>query len=69
MDNLNVESNRVYFVEKGMWLMIEKKKSRINKSVKDTGIKSISEKKSLFADSEEMEDGINRILGIMDGKK
>lgn len=49
--------------------MMEKKKSRINKSVKDTGIKSMSAKKSLFADPEEMEDGINRILGIMDGKK
>jgi hypothetical protein len=49
--------------------MIEKKKSRIVKDKKDTKIKSISPKKSLFFTPEEMEEGINRIMGIMDGNK
>lgn len=54
---------------KGVWFIIEKKKRRINKSDKNVEVKSISAKKSLFSDSEELEDGINRIMGIIDGKK
>ena len=46
--------------------MIEKKKSRIVKDKKDTKTKSMCPKKSLIFTPEEMEQGINRIMGIID---
>lgn len=49
--------------------MIEKKRSRIVKDKKDTKVKSISPKKSLFFTPEEMEEGINKIMGIMNESK
>lgn len=49
--------------------MIEKKKSRIVKDKKDTKVKISSPKKNLFATPEEMEEGINKIMEIMDGTK